>query len=100
MEIIGYRNNGDIDVKFEDGTVVPHRRYQDFQKGSVRNPNTLKSTNKKNIRLGEENISRSGLKIKIVAYRGASDIDVQFEDGSIVTNKTYVNFKKGLIRHI
>lgn len=100
MEIIGYRNNGDIDIKFEDGTVVSNRRYQEFQKGSIRNPNIAKVTNKKNIRLGEENVTRSGLKIKIIAYRGASDIDVQFEDGSIVTNKTYVNFKKGLIRHI
>ncbi len=35
----------------------------------------------------------------IVAYRGALDIDVQFEDGSIVKNREYSKFKKGQIRN-
>lgn len=39
MKII--RDNGyfDIDVQFEDGAVVKHRTYQEFQSGQISNPN-------------------------------------------------------------
>lgn len=37
--IIAYRNVTDIDVQFEDGTVVEHRTYQSFKLGKIRNPN-------------------------------------------------------------
>ena len=51
-------------------------------------------------RVGEENINNQGEKMTIIAYRGAKDIDVQFEDGIIVYNRDYTNFKKGKIKNI
>ena len=50
-------------------------------------------------RVGEENINNQGEKMTIIAYRGAKDIDVQFEDGIIVYNRDYANFKKGKIKN-
>lgn len=34
---------------------------------------------------------------KIIAYRKNNDIDIQFEDGTMVRNRTYDNFRKGAI---
>lgn len=50
-------------------------------------------------RIGETNIAKNGLKMTIIAYRNCHDIDVKFEDGVIITHKTYDNFKKGDIKH-
>lgn len=41
MTIIAYRNNMDIDVQFEDGTIVENRQYSEFLKGTIANPNVL-----------------------------------------------------------
>ena len=40
MKIIRYGNTFDIDVRFEDGTVVEHRQYKDFKIGNIKNPMT------------------------------------------------------------
>ena len=40
MIIIRYGYRRDIDVQFDDGTIVEHRAYKDFLKGSIRNPMT------------------------------------------------------------
>lgn len=45
-------------------------------------------------RTGEIGKATSGMLMKIIAFRRSDDIDVQFEDGVIVTKKTYTNFKK------
>ena len=39
MKIIGYRSSSDIDVQFEDGTIVKGKRYQQFKRGEIANPN-------------------------------------------------------------
>ena len=55
--------------------------------------------NKKiNYRIGEINISKSNLPMKIIRYNGCDDITVEFEDG-YKTDTTYGNFKKGEIKH-
>ena len=38
MTIIAYKNNADIDIQFEDGSIVYKRRYKDFKNGSVNHP--------------------------------------------------------------
>ena len=48
-------------------------------------------------RTGEENINNQGLKMKIINYKNAHDIDVQFEDGKIRKHMRYDHFKKGEI---
>lgn len=50
-------------------------------------------------RIGEQRQMSNGMYATIIAYRTARDIDVQFEDGTIVTNKRYGNFKRGEINH-
>ena len=50
-------------------------------------------------RLGEIKTSNQGLLMKIVAYRSTEDIDIQFEDGTIVFNKWYSCFSKGTIKN-
>ena len=42
MTIIEYRNNNDIDIQFEDGTVVKNKSYNNFKKGKIKNPNYKK----------------------------------------------------------
>ncbi|MBD5508809.1 MAG: hypothetical protein HDR05_12400 [Lachnospiraceae bacterium] len=50
-------------------------------------------------RLGEVSKNKSDLEMKIIKYTNHHDIDIQFEDGTIVHNKTYTNFKKGCVPH-
>ena len=50
-------------------------------------------------RVGEIRYNNKGEKMIIIAYRGAMDIDVQFEDKSISYNKCYSAFKDGKIKH-
>ena len=95
MTIIAYRNCEDIDVQFEDGTIVCNKAYKSFKKGEIANPNFTKVLGIDKI--GETNRANNGQLMTIIAYRNCNDIDVQFEDGTIVTHKTYNSFKNGLI---
>lgn len=101
MRIIAYRNANDIDVQFEDGSIATHKKYSMFKQGYIKNPNLPNNWNcTPNIdRIGESVITRNGNKMTIIAYRSANDIDVQFEDGAIASNKTYDSFKRCLIWH-
>ena len=39
------------------------------------------------------------MKITIIKYRKATDLDVQFEDGAIVKHQNYRMFSLGKIKH-
>ncbi len=95
MYIIAYRNTEDIDIVFQNGTIVKNKRYKNFNKGKVGNPN------KGNIpevpRVGETNVANNGQRMIIVGYRNCKDIDIQFEDGTLVKNKRYDKFKIGRV---
>ena len=47
--------------------------------------------------LGETRIMNCGMEATCIAYRGTHDIDVQFEDGTIVEHKSKVSFVRGQI---
>ena len=94
--IIRYGKADDIDVRFEDGTVVEHRRYGTFKKGEIAKQNIKVSAED---RLGETRMMNCGMKAAIIRYGGNSDIDVRFEDGTVVEHKTYNAFKKRGITH-
>lgn len=51
-------------------------------------------------RTGETNVNKQGLKMWIKEYRGRKDIDIEFEDGYIVYNREYADFKKKEIRNL
>ena len=91
MKIINYRNSSDIDVQFEDGSIVEHKTYSCFKLGNILNPNSKKYMT--------ENIAKNGQKIKIINFKNYNHIDVEFEDGTIVYDKTYQNFKIGKIKN-
>ena len=96
MQIVAYKNCNDIDIQFEDGTIVKNRRYREFIKGGIINPNF---NEQKFIKIGETNMANNGQKMTIIAYRSFNDIDIKFEDGTIITNKEYRAFQNGLIRN-
>ena len=92
--IIRYRKAIDIDVRFEDGTVVERKTYSAFKKGSISNPNIKASAE---TCLGETRMMNCGMKATIIRYGKYSDIDICFEDGKVVEHKAYDTFKKGSI---
>ena len=94
--IIRYGGATDIDVRFEDGTVVKNRWYGNFKKGEIANPNIKTFTE---VRLGETRMMNCGMEATIIRYGGATDIDVRFEDEAVAKNKAYGEFKKGGIAH-
>ena len=91
--IIAYRNSQDIDIQFEDGIIVKHKAFDSFQKGKIANPNI----SIKDKRIGQSLMMSCGMKATIIAYRNCNDIDVQFEDGTIVKHKRIGNFRGGHI---
>ena len=92
--IIRYGKYIDIDVRFEDGTVVKHKSYGKFKKGEIANPNIKTFTE---VRLGETRMMNCGIEATIIRYGRCDDIDVRFEDGTVAVHKTYNAFKKGEI---
>ena len=95
--IIAYRGYYDIDVQFEDGTIVEHRAIDKFKSGNITSPNCNSST--KASVLNVEVTQKNGQKAKCIAYRTNVDIDVQFEDGTIVYNKQKNTFLNGGIKN-
>lgn len=53
--------------------------------------------NKKKQRIGETTKNKNGQTMTIIAYRDCRDIDVQFEDGTVVQNRRYSDFKRGYV---
>ena len=92
--IIRYNNTRDIDVCFEDGTIIKHGVYGNFKKGKIANPNIKASAEN---RLGETRMMNCGMEATIIRYGKYIDIDVRFEDGTVVKHKSYGKFKKGEI---
>ena len=81
---IAFRSTRDIDVQFEDGTIVKHKSSSSFRDGKIANPNVSRvHSSKANIE-GMTLRMNNGMNATCIAYRGSLDIDVQFEDDSIV----------------
>ena len=95
MRIIKYNNCQDIDIQFEDGTIIKNREYSKFKKGEIKNPNSLYSSAKN--RVNETNLNTQGTKMTIIKYKNNKDITVCFEDGYIAEHVTYKNFQNGTI---
>lgn len=97
--ITRYKNTDDISVTFDDGTVVEHRRYREFESGGIANPNNNKWANQRDSRLKETAFSKRGELMTIIDYVSSADITVQFKDGCIVEHRQYDAFKKGNIKN-
>lgn len=97
MKIIAYNGSHDINIQFEDGTIVKHKKYESFKKGTIRNPN-INSWNFTN-RTNEESKAKNGQMMRIIHYQNNNDIDIQFEDKTIVKHTSYDLFKRGTIKN-
>ena len=90
MKIINYNKYNDIDVLFlESGYIAKHKSYGKFKIGSIKDKSEYDK------RLGEMNTNKQGYNMKIIEYNSSINITIQFEDGTIVKNKTYNNFLNG-----
>lgn len=56
-------------------------------------------TNKRDLRIGEKIKLKTGEYAQIIQYNSIKDISIQFDDGTIVHNIEYHNFKKGSIKN-
>ena len=92
--IIRYGGCKDIDVRFEDDTIIKYRQYGEFKKGTIVNQNIKASAEN---RLGETRMMNCGMEATIIRYGNSRDIDVRFEDGAVAKNKAYGEFKRGKI---
>ena len=97
MTITTCRNASDIDVRFADGSILEHRTWQDFQAGRLKSP---LAPNRSQIRdrTGERGTASNGMGMEIICYRGTDDIDVRFDDGTVVMHRTYHSFRSGQVR--
>lgn len=86
---IAYRNTNDIDIQFDDGTIVEHRHKSDFYNQKISNPNNPKASCK-----GETYTMLNGDEATCIEYNKAVDIKVKFhKTGSIVscTKSCFIN---------
>ena len=94
MEIIAYRNSDDIDVKFEDGSIARNKAMSSFNSGKIAPPNRLQ------IKYCNMHVlANNGLYMRVKEYRSQKDIDIEFEDNTVVRNKAVNDFLKGRIGH-
>lgn len=96
--IIAYRNSGDIDVEFEDGTIMQHQTYQNFKTGCLWPHGRLHHSNLRNERNGMTNVNCNGLSMQIKYYKNNKEVDVLFEDGYECTTK-FSKFETGQVPH-
>lgn len=95
--VISDRSSTDIDVKFENNDIVYHRSRGDFIRGEIACPSLPKYyANRKHLE-GETRTMNCGMQARIICYHDSDNIDIEFEDGTIVENKTVTNFKLGNI---
>lgn len=99
--IIAYRAYNDIDVRFENNEIRKHAWLHYFKTGSLAPKNIVKNT-AANRYIGMTRMMNCGLNATIIEYRNNSDIDVQFEDGTIHKHTRISNFNTNRIapKHI
>lgn len=98
-KIIKYERTNNITVQFEDGTIVENKSYHAFIHKSIQNPKITILERNKQKRIGLESIMNCGMKCKIIDYINHNNIIVEFEDKTVVKNKCFYDFQKGLIKN-
>lgn len=98
-EVIFDRGAFDIDIKFEDGTIVRKKSRAQFNRGGIANPSIGKNATRisNTSILGQTKTMLCGLKATVIADRGAYDIDIQFENGIIVSHTKRKIFRAGKV---
>ncbi len=99
IEYMGYHN---ITVQFTDGTIVEHKGYNNFVRGSIQNPNISSCLqqsyhNQRKQRIGETRMQNCGMECTIIEYHDFHNITVKFVDNTVLEHKEYDRFKAGNI---
>ena len=94
--IVKYKYARDIDIQFEDGTIQKHRSIYDFELGKISHKRRDSATSEENKDqyVGMTRTMNCGMKATIITYRKYTDIDVQFEDGTIREHVSLISFKR------
>ena len=95
--VIADRGSDDIDIQFEDGTIVEHSRRDRFKSGNIANPTIgrmICKTIKYSI-MGQSKTMKNGMVATVIADRGKHDIDVRFDNGMIAYHRERASFKNG-----
>ena len=96
IECIDDNGYDELTVRFEDGAVVNNVTRQNFRSGNVKHPNkNARTMIQGRTRIGKENMMQNGLRCRIINYAGAKDIDVLFENGTLVQHREWDVFMKG-----
>lgn len=90
VEIIEYFTALNCTIIFDDGVIMYNIKYSRFEKGTISKPKN---------RLGKVFTTTEGCKYTIIAYRKATDIDIQFEDGTILYNRQYGDTRMGSVKN-
>lgn len=78
----------DIDVLFEEtGETRTVKSFDNIRNGKI--VSMALSETKKKEAVGKKIRNRQGINMEIVRYRNAGDLDVRFEDGTIVSERAY-----------
>lgn len=94
-KITAIQSRKDITVTFEDGTILEHVTWQDFQK-----QNLITDTERQRLQhIGETKQTKNGMTMTITDYYSTKDITVIFEDGTKAEHKTYHDFNQNTIPH-
>ena len=96
--IIEYYSASNITVKFDNGEIAARKKWQEFQNKSILPPSASR-TRDFSYRIGEVSVMSNGMRATILRYVNSTNIDIIFEDNTIVENVRYADFKSGLIAH-
>jgi len=88
---IAYRTTEDSDFEFKDGAIVEHRKFYQFMRGSLLNPN-LKNTNllkanKKRLEIVNNKYkektfeTKYGMTYKVIEFISRKEVLIEFNDG-------------------
>lgn len=96
-KIIKYITNTNIDVEFEDGYIAKHKCYDSFINGAINNKNFNRYSN----RIGEKSFNKECSQyMEIIEYFNAKNVTIKYDNGCIIKNVSYNNFKKGNVRNL
>lgn len=101
--IIDYPSGSKMTVRFSDGKIVYNVTYQRFSNGNVGHPSikTKPKITKSKVKssVGQTNIMHCGMRCTVIVHRNNKDIDVLFDDGTIVQHRHLTDFKRGEIKN-
>lgn len=109
MTIHTYRHANDIDIRFDDGTVVKHKRYNHFKTGSILHPDQNRSDfitksvkNKcksyKNQYQNTKAQMNCGETCRIIDYKSSKQITVQFLRTKSIVKTSLKRFRERTIQ--